>query len=447
MEIEINDQFKEALDLMENTKKNLFITGVAGVGKSVLLSYFQAISSKRLAILAPTGVAALNVKGETIHSFFGFRPDITREKVWQLMVSKKRRTLYRNLQMIIIDEVSMVRADLFDCIDAFLKIYGPAPGKPFGGVQAVFIGDLHQLPPVVTSKELFIFRRVYDSPYFFSARSFDALNVELVELVKVYRQKDPVFIDMLNAIRNNCLTTEQLDLLNTRVKAELPYDEAGYSVYLTTTNKKASRINEESLRSMETKIYTFKADIEGEIDRSFYPTDEVLQIGVGAQIMLLNNDNQDRWVNGSVGRIVDIRTFDEYGSEAASVSVQLSNGQVVTVTPFVWEIFSYYYNRERNAIDTKKIGSFRQLPLKLAFSCTVHKSQGKTFPLVKLDFSQGIFAHGQAYVALSRCTSLGGLSLEQPFDRKYILTDRVVVEFVRGLRGKKREGVCEQQSG
>ena len=436
MEIEINEQFKVALDIMENTNKNLFITGVAGVGKSVLLSYFQATTSKRLAVLAPTGVAALNVRGETIHSFFGFRPDITKEKVWELKVGKKRKDLYRNLQIIIIDEISMVRADLFDCVDAFLKIYGPEPGKPFGGVQTVFIGDLYQLPPVVIDKDDFIFRYVYKSPYFFSAKSFDALKIELVELIKVYRQKDPVFIDLLNAIRNNCLTAEQLSLLNTRVKAELPSDEAGYSIYLTTTNKKASKMNEESLRSMETKIYTFKAKIEGDIERFSYPTDETLQIGVGAQVMLLNNDSQGLWVNGSIGRIVQINISDN--GWPANINVQLGNGRIVDVSPHTWEIFSYRYNKERRIIETETIGAFKQFPLKLAFSCTVHKSQGKTFSSVKLDLSQGMFAHGQAYVALSRCTSLEGLSLEQPFSRQHILIDKVVIDFIKQLKEKKR---------
>ena len=248
--IEINEQFHRALEIMEDTSKNVFITGRAGTGKSTLLEYFRSFTSKKVAVLAPTGVAAVNVKGQTIHSFFKFKPDVTVEKIKKLRKDDKA-SVYKKLDAIVIDEVSMVRADLLDCVDTFLRLNGPDKTDPFGGIQMIFVGDLYQLPPVVKGEERAIFSSLYDTPYFFSAHVFTKLKMEFVELEKVYRQHDEHFISLLNAIRNNSITEESLELLNRRYIPEYEPDPDDFFVYLTTTNDLAERINSRQLEKLQ----------------------------------------------------------------------------------------------------------------------------------------------------------------------------------------------------
>ncbi len=425
--IELNEQFKKALDLMGSSSRSVFITGKAGTGKSTLLEYFRQITKKKIVVLAPTGVAAVNVRGETIHSFFGFKPDITIDKIKK--VNKKNLKIFKKLDTIVIDEISMVRADLLDCVDHFLRL-NLGSRKPFGGLQMIFIGDLYQLPPVVTSSEKDLFKNYYEGAYFFNAKVFQQLNLEFVELEKIYRQKDEKFINLLNAIRNNTINEEDVRLLNECVGRKFPQEGAPV-ITLTSINKKAEEINKAHLKKLKSKIYTYRAEIEGEFKREFYPTDEILQVGIGAQVMLLNNDSRGRWINGTLGRIVDV---EEKKDKDDSVWIKLDEGEIVEVFPFKWEIFRFRYNEKEEKIETQTLGSFTQYPLRLAWAVTIHKAQGKTFPRLIIDFSGGIFAPGQAYVALSRGVSLKGISLKKPFKRGYVFNDPKIVKFLTNLQ-------------
>src|SRR3989339_541969 len=407
--IEINAEFKKALEVMEHTSKNVFITGKAGTGKSTLLNYFRSHTDKKVVVLAPTGVAALNVQGETMHSFFRFKPDITLQKIKKL--SGKRGRIFNEIDAIIIDEISMVRADLLDCADKFLRLNTAGCKRPFGGIQMIFIGDLYQLPPVVTSSEKDIFRSHYQSQYFFDAAVFKEFPMEFIELEKIYRQKDEKFIGLLNAIRNNSITDEDLALLNRRVGAEAAAGgNSGYTVHLGTTNKTAAEINAEHLNRLKTRIHTYSAKIEGDFKEYSYPTDSALRLAVGAQVMLLNNDTAGRWVNGSLGEITKIKSNRE--ENADSILIKLAEGNIEEVFPFSWEIFHFSFNETSSMIEAETVGSFTQYPLKLAWAITIHKSQGKT------------------YVALSRCRSFEGISLVRPLRKSDILMDRRVVRFV-----------------
>ncbi len=424
--IDFNDQFRKALDLIEHSERHIFITGRAGTGKSTLLNHARSVTKKKVAVIAPTGVAAVNINGQTIHSFFGFKPDITMTKVKK--VSGSRRDIYKNLDAIIIDEVSMVRADLLDCVDKFLRLNGKNKSAPFGGIQMIFIGDLYQLPPVITFKEKNIFTQQYKSGYFFSALVFQNLEMEFVELEKIYRQKDEKFIRLLNSIRNNTATPGDLALLNKRFDPGFKPDEKDFYVYLTTTNDLSRRINDEHLKKVGGEPFYFEGTIKGEFEEKYLPTDISLCLKIGAQVMLLNNDSQGRWINGSIGKIIDIEETKENVADA--VLVELENGETVEVAPYEWTIYSYAYNPRLNILETETVGSFSQYPLKLAWSLTIHKSQGKTFPKVIIDIGSGTFAHGQMYVALSRAVTLEGLVLKKEIKPQHIFIDWRVIDFV-----------------
>ena len=433
LHIEINGQFRKALDLLDNTPKNVFITGKAGTGKSTLLKYFREHTRKNIVVLAPTGVAALNVGGETIHSFFRFKPDITPDKVKK--IKGRNAGIYRELHAIVIDEVSMVRADLLDCVDAFLRVNGPSSLSPFGGLQMIFIGDLYQLPPVVSSNEKGFFSSHYPGPYFFNAKVMEELEMEFVELEKIYRQKDAGFIGILNAIRNNSVTERDLVTLNKRVGAELEKSPGGgYTVHLLSTNKAAYEINSEHLSALKGDEHLYRAAIEGGFSKESYPADEELLLKKGAQVMLLNNEPNGRWVNGSMGEVADITS--EPGSGAEAVIVRLSDGSFEKVEPYSWELFHFSYDPQAGKVVAETAGIFKQYPLKLAWGITIHKSQGKTFERAVIDFGHGMFAHGQAYVALSRCVSLDGISLTRAMRKSDILMDWRVVRFITGHQYK-----------
>ncbi len=421
-DIEINPQFEKALHLMEESDKNIFITGRAGTGKSTLLEYFRSITEKNIVVLAPTGVAAVNISGQTIHSFFGFRPDVTIEKV-KKEAKRKASPIYRNLDAIVIDEISMVRADLLDCIDVFLRINGKEPGLPFGGIQMVFIGDLYQIPPVVVGHERFIFDEYYDSEYFFDARVYAEIDIEHLELEKIYRQTDQDFIDLLNKIRNKTILEEDIGLLNRRIiddSAILPKD----TVYLTTTNAMAEERNKAELIKLPGKSHFFEAEVSGEIDKKNFPAEELLELKKDAQIMLLNNDAAGRWINGTIGKIVKINDN--------SLEVRLSDGSVEEVKPFKWNVYRFFWDNDTQSVAADSLGSFKQYPLKLAWAITIHKSQGKTFDDVVIDLGRGAFASGQLYVALSRCRSLKGIFLKREIKESDIRVDFRVMEFITG---------------
>lgn len=426
--IEINEDFKKALDLLERTRKNVFVTGKAGTGKSTLLGYFRHSTSKNVIVLAPTGVAAVNIAGQTIHSFFRFRPDITLQKVRQIKTEKGRR-IYRRIDMIIIDEISMVRPDLLDCVDKFLRLNAEDKHAPFGGVQMVFFGDLYQLPPVVAYKERNVFAAEYKSNYFFDSKVFsaDGFEMEFIELGKIYRQTDELFIGLLNAVRNNTVTEEHLQQLNRRLQKDVFNTGAKNSVYLTTTNKLAASINEERLNRIKSRLYLYQGLIEGEFSREYLPAELELKIKPGAQVMFLNNDRMNRWINGSIGYIERIKEKD---GGLPAVEVRLAEGGIEEVYPNTWELFRFSYNEEAGSIESDVVGRFTQYPLKLAWAVTIHKSQGKTFDNVILDISDGVFACGQIYVALSRCRTLEGITLTRPIQKKHIFVDRKIMDFL-----------------
>jgi ATP-dependent DNA helicase PIF1 len=424
-EIELNEQFKKALDILENTSQSVFITGRAGTGKSTLLDYFRRNTHKKSAFLAPTGVAALNIRGQTIHSFFKFKPNISLDQIKKLRASTEEGTLYQKLETLVIDEISMVRADLLDCVDRFLRLNGPTEGEPFGGIQMVFIGDLYQLPPVVTSVEKSSFSLLYETPYFYSARVFANFKMEFLELEKIYRQHDPQFINLLNSIRNKTISEEGLQFLNRRLDPEFEPPKNEFYIHLTTTNEMAAGINRRQLQKLKGKKHTFIGIREGDFGDEYLPTAVELEVKNGSQIMLLTNDSDGRWVNGSMG---EISGFGQDAGGAPLVIVELAGGEEVEVAPFTWEI--YQFALEGGNLKSRTVGSFTQFPIMLAWAITVHKSQGKTFERVIVDIGRGTFAHGQMYVALSRCTSLEGLVLKRPILKKHIWMDWKVVDFL-----------------
>ena len=426
-QIEINNRFKRALDLMESSCNNLFITGRAGTGKSTLLEYFRSVTKKKVAVLAPTGVAALNVHGQTIHSFFGFKPGITLEKVTRRSTGRGGSNVFKTLDMIIIDEVSMVRADLLDCVDKFLRLNGADASLPFGGVQMVFIGDLYQLPPVVNSTERESYESIYCSPYFYSARVFDCFEMDFIELEKVYRQQDSNFVHILNSIRDNSAEEEDLDSLNRRYIPDFEPGPEDFYIYLTTTNAMAREINDREIAKLKTSAYILTGVVEGKFGSEYMPTSSELQVKVGAQIMMLNNDAAGRWVNGSVGRVTAVTM---QGDEA-TIEAELGTGETVRVKPFTWEISRFYASE--GALQSEVVGSFTQYPLMLAWAVTIHKSQGKTFENVIVDIGWGAFACGQTYVALSRCTNIEGLVLKKPILKRHLMTDNGIRSFLAGF--------------
>lgn len=423
--IELNTEFVSALEKIE-AGENMFITGRAGTGKSTLLHYFCTHSKKPVVVLAPTGVAAVNVKGQTIHHFFGFKPDITLRKV-KKNIGKQRADFFNKLRIIIIDEISMVRADLLDCIDAFLKLHGPQKGKAFGGVQMVFIGDLYQLPPVVNSREKDAFLQLYESPYFFSAHSFDALSMNFLELEKVYRQKDDRFIRLLNSIRNKTAEIRDYEQINKRHLPDFEAPEGEFFISLTSTNADADRINDSEMIKLPGSSVSLQGSVDGEFPQSHFPAPILMQVKKGAQIMMLNNDTLGRWVNGTIGQIADI-VLDEEEGELEAIEVEIPGIGTHLISPNTWDVYQFYING--TIIDSKKVGSFTQFPFRIAFAVTIHKAQGKTFDKLIIDIGRGTFAHGQMYVALSRATSLEGIVLRKPVKPQHVWLDYAIVKFL-----------------
>lgn len=432
--LDLNPQFLHALHIMEETDKNVFITGRAGTGKSTLLQYFRNTTKKNIAVLAPTGVAAVNVKGQTIHSFFGFKPDITPDMVREIQIREK--TIYKKLDAIVIDEVSMVRSDLMDCIDSFLRIHGRSKTRHFGGIQMIFIGDLYQLPPVVTSRDRAIFGSLYRSPYFFDSMVLGSgFDMQFIELEKVYRQRDDRFLNILNAIRNNTATDEDIAMINARYMPEF-HDDKGFYIYLTTTNEVADSINIKRLEDLRGKEYSYHGLIEGDFNPKDLPTSIDITIKVGAQVMLLNNDSMGRWINGSIGRVIGIEKTDG-GPDA--IQVELQDGETVDVEPYTWGMYEFYYDKRAKTVISDIVGTFTQYPIKLAWAVTIHKSQGMTFEKAIIDIGKGTFSHGQLYVALSRCTSLEGIVLKKTITKKHIFMDWRVVDFVTKYQYKQAQ--------
>jgi ATP-dependent DNA helicase PIF1 len=424
--IKVTKEFKDAFDMIEKTDDHIFLTGRAGTGKSTLLKYFRSKSKKKHVVLAPTGVAALNVKGQTVHSFFGFHPQIQKRAVHKSHPSGL--DLFRELETIIIDEISMVRADLLDCVDRALRLNRGRMREPFGGVQMVFIGDLFQLPPVVTRDEKERFTTEYTSPYFFSSDVVDETKIRIMELKTVHRQKDGEFIKLLNNIRSGKIKGSDVEAWNQRHDPFFdPVDQADYIVHLTTTNKMAQQRNDFELKQLESEEWSLKAKTAGKLSSRKMPSDPALKVKVGAHVMFTVNDPTKRWVNGSLGVIKKItkKTLDKL----PTLEVELDNGKRVEVKQHKWEVFEY--KQGDDGPEEEVIGSYSQYPITLAWAVTIHKAQGKTFDQVLVDVGWGAFAHGQMYVALSRCTELKGITLLKPFATKDVIVDQAVLDFVQ----------------
>lgn len=429
MQTEINEDFKKALEILEQGK-SLILTGRAGTGKSTFLHYFCQKTKKKFVLLSPTGVAAVNIGGQTIHSFFRFKPGVTLEEARNTGRRYQKDKLFKNLELMIIDEISMVRCDLLDCIDIFLKT-ARKNNLPFGGIQVFFVGDLYQLPPVVTSNEKNVIGSIYQTPYFFSAKVMKEFFPEFVEFEKVYRQKQKDFIELLNGIRNKTIPDEMIKRLNSRFLTEIDDEKYSDYIYLTATNSQADHINEKNLNNLPGKSMTYIASVEGDFSPKYYPVDFSITLKKGARIMLVNNDTSGRWINGSLGWV---EKMDKY-----YIKVRLDDGGMFYVEPYLWEIYESFFDEKENAIKRRTIGSFLQIPVQLAWAITIHKSQGKTFDRVIVDIGRGTFSPGQVYVALSRCTSFEGLILKKPIEKKHIWLDKKIVKFLTQYQYQKSQ--------
>ncbi len=425
-----NPELELALNFIEKTDRNLFITGKAGTGKTTFLHQIKNESLKRLVIVAPTGVAAINAKGVTIHSFFQmpFGPILPNQTQnnQQRRFSKTKIDIIKSLDLVIIDEISMVRADLLDGIDQVLRRY-KNKNKVFGGAQVLMIGDLQQLAPVVKPNEWSLLRNHYETVYFFSSKAFQEANVVSIELKHIYRQKNEDFITILNEIRNDNLSASSAKILNERYNPTFsPSEDEGY-ITLTTHNRRATTINELELNKLNTKTHFFKAEVSGKFSENAFPNDEKLALKIGSQVMFIKNDSslEKRYFNGKIGIVTDI--------SRDSVTVQCPNEIEEIVTEREnWDNVNYTINDETKEIKEDIIGSFSQIPLRLAWAITIHKSQGLTFDKAIID-AEASFAHGQTYVALSRCTSLEGLVLKTPISSNAIINDQTVRVFNEGV--------------
>ena len=425
----LSREFMDILDVLEKTDDHYFITGRAGTGKSTLLQLFRKTSRKRIAVLAPTGIAALNVHGQTIHSFFGFPPKMIDKKD---IIKVKSFRFYRKIDAIIIDEISMVRADMMDNINIFLQKNRENPA-PFGGVQMIFFGDLFQLPPVIASDfEKKYFRHNYESPYFFSSEVIKtSIELVMIELHQVYRQSERRFINLLDNIRQRSFDYDDLEDLNSRF-CDIPIDNDEYYITLCSVNSIADRINQEKLKDLEGKEFLFPARISGQFKPSIFPTEEILKLKKGAQVMFVKNDLQKRFVNGTIGKISSI---DHEEIKAIIKNEEKNQFEEIILEKMEWEVIKYTKDPENpDRITSETIGLFVQYPIKLAWAITIHKSQGKTFEKVIIDLGRGAFEYGQTYVALSRCKTMDGIILRNPINPRDIIVDQKVVEYYEHMR-------------
>ncbi len=428
-----NKEFQDALQLITHTRQSVFLTGKAGTGKSTFLKYICNHTKKKYVVLAPTGIAAINAGGVTLHSFFKlpFRPmlpddpdlSLSHGRIFEFFkYPKEKRKIIAEVDLIIIDEISMVRADIIDCVDRILRVYSGNMRLPFGGKQLLFVGDVFQLEPVVPSDQKEILSLFYASPFFFSARVFKDINLVPIELQKVYRQTDPVFINVLDRIRNNAARKQELDTLNGRYFPSFEPQNEDMYITLATRRDQVDFINEKKLAELPGEEYVSVGKIEGDFPESSLPTQLNLSIKEQAQVIFIDNDYERRWVNGTIGMVSGI---DENGN----VYVLLESGVEHLVEPTSWRNYKYKYNEKERRIEEEIVGTFEQLPIRLAWAITVHKSQGLTFSRVVVDLTGGVFAGGQTYVALSRCTSLEGLVLKSKISSRDIFLRKEIVEF------------------
>jgi ATP-dependent exoDNAse (exonuclease V) alpha subunit len=423
---EISPEMQSAINAVSKGK-SIFITGRAGTGKSTLLTYLrEEVLKDNFVVVAPTGVAAINVGGSTIHKFFGFLPDITFQHIESAEYHPRSQKIMKNLKTLIIDEISMVRADLLDCVDKALRKYGPKPAKPFGGVQVIFVGDLFQLSPIVAESEKEFLYSHYETPFFFSSNGYESIQMHKVVLQKVYRQSEIDFLEILNGIRVNQTTPEILELLNTRVLPDFEPSKDTFFITLVATNAMANTINQRELEKLKGDAHKSQAHITGALSKSEYPAELEINFKVGSQIMMLNNDAENRWVNGTLATIEAINLDDSRKDPHIVIKVA-SSEERYDVSKHMWDVKRPRSEGKVLVYDT--IGTFAQFPFMLAWAITIHKSQGKTFENVIINLAAKAFAAGQLYVALSRCTTLGGLVLRQPIDSSQVILDERVMDF------------------
>lgn len=441
---------QKALQIIQFTRRSLFLTGKAGTGKSTFMRHIAATIKKKHIILAPTGIAAINAGGSTLHSFFKlpFHPLLPNDKRYStrnirdtLKYNGEKNKLLREVELIIIDEISMVRADIIDFIDKVLRIYNRNMREPFGGKQLLLVGDIYQLEPVIKEEERQLLRPFYPSNFFFDAQVFREMQLIAVELKKVYRQRDAQFIALLDHIRTSHVSDSDLRLLNAQVNAEIGTEAGRLSITLSGRRDTVDYINEKQLNTLPDQPTIFYGHIEGEFPESSLPTPMELEVKTGAQVLFIKNDKERRWVNGTLGTIIGFG--DE---EDGIIYVRTEEGRDFDVQREIWSNVRYTFNEKEQKIEEEEIGSYQQFPLRLAWAITVHKSQGLTFNNVKIDFTGGVFAGGQTYVALSRCTSLQGISLQEPIRRENIFVRTEVTNFARNYNNLNIINTALQES-
>ena len=436
MDIKLSAEQEALFKVMEETNQHIFITGRAGAGKSVLLRHFRENTAKKCVVAAPTGIAALNVKGQTIHSLFKIKPELQHKG--KLPRHPRVCSLLRRIETLVIDEISMVRADLLDAVDDRLR-EAYKNDLPFGGIQVIMLGDVYQLPPVVEENVMPHFEAKYGGQFFFNALVWKEATFKVYELTQVFRQKDPIFKDVLNAVRDGSVSDEQIEQLNIRYGLSVPLEG---TITLAPTNNLVTNINQKKLDQLSGELHEYKAKLTGEMKKNTFPTEENLQLKVGAQVVMLRNDPDGRWVNGTVGKISGLK-IAKSDDEEDEIKVDIG-GIVYMLGKETWEETVYEYDFETQKIESHVSSSFTQFPLRLAWALTIHKSQGQTYESVELDLTTAAFAAGQLYVALSRCTSLEGLYLRKPVRRGDIIIDPKVAEFMQRRETIKVEVVVEE---